>query len=129
MREPDANLNALSERVIRAAIEVHRHLGPGFLESVYEEALAVEFELRGIPFERQKPIPLSYKGHSVGRGALDFLVDQRLVVEPKAVDSIAPAHKAQVISYLKATRTELGLLINFNVKALVQGVKRVVETD
>ena len=114
-REPDADVDELARRVIGAAIEVHRHLGPGFLESVYEEALCVELELREIPFERQRPIGVDYKGHSVGQGRLDLLVGDRLLIELKAVDRLAPIHNAQVMSYLKATKLHLGLLINFDV--------------
>ena len=116
----------LTGKIIGAAIEVHRHLGPGFLESVYEEALCVELELRKIPFDRQRPIGVDYKGHSVGQGRLDLLVGDKLLVELKAVDRLAPIHNAQVISYLKATHLHLGLLINFNVPLLKDGIRRVI---
>jgi GxxExxY protein len=112
--------------VIEAAIEVHRHLGPGFLEGVYEEALAIEFRLRGLPFERQRLISVGYKENAVGEGKLDFLVDERLTVELKAVEVLSAIHKAQVISYLRATRLHLGLLINFNVPILKNGLQRVI---
>jgi GxxExxY protein len=102
-REPPAELNALTEAVIGAAIEMHRHLGPGYLESAYEEAMAVERRLRGIQFERQVPIPLHYKGYALGEGRADFIIEKRLLVELKAVESLHPVHKAQVIAYLKAT--------------------------
>mgnify|MGYP001074191660 CR=1 FL=1 len=125
-REPDADVDELARRVIGAAIEVHRHLGPGFLESVYEEALCVELELRQIPFDRQRSISVDYKGRSVGQGRLDLLVGDKLLVELKAVDRLAPIHNAQVISYLKATRMHLGLLINFNVPLLKDGVRRII---
>ena len=125
-REPDQQVDDVARRVIGAAIEVHRHLGPGYLERVYEEALAVELGLRGIPFERQRSFALDYKGHAVGEGRLDLLVDGCLAVELKAVDALAPIHKAQLISYLKATGLHLGLLINFSVPVLKQGIKRVV---
>jgi GxxExxY protein len=124
--EPNKDVDRLAHAVIGAAIEVHRHLGPGFLEGVYEEALAVELALRGIPFERQKPVPVSYKGQDVGEGRVDFLVARGLLVELKAVEALAPVHQAQVISYLKATGLHLGLLINFNVPVLRAGIKRVV---
>jgi len=101
-------------------------LGPGFLESVYEEALAVELSLRGVPYVRQKAFGLSYKGHEIGEGRLDLLVGDELLVELKAVEALAPIHKAQVISYLKATGCHLGLLINFNVPVLKTGIQRVV---
>jgi GxxExxY protein len=124
--EPDRVLDELAHRVIGAAIEVHRHLGPGFLEGVYEDALAVEFQVREICYERQKLIAVFYKGKSVGEGRLDFLVAECLIVELKAVDELASIHKAQVMSYLKTTRHRLGLLINFNVPVLKHGLQRVI---
>ncbi len=124
--EPGRHVDELAHRVIGAAIEIHRHLGPGFLERVYEDALAIEFELRGIPHERQKRIIVSYKERMIGEGQLDFLVAEALVVELKAVDALAAIHKAQVLSYLKTTRLSLGLLINFNVPILKDGLQRVV---
>lgn len=126
MGEPNRELDQLAHAVIGAAIEVHRALGPGFLESVYEEALSFELEQRAIPFTRQHIISVSYKGRPVGEGRLDMLVAGWLVVELKAVDVLAPIHMAQVISYLKATGHKLGLLINFNVPILKQGIRRVV---
>lgn len=125
-QEPDLLLDALAHDVIGAAIEVHRILGPGYLENVYEQALAKELELRGIPFARQNDFSLDYKGSPVGKGRLDFLVNDKLVLEIKATDSLAPIHKAQVISYLKATGSQLGLLINFNEQLLKNGIQRVV---
>ena len=124
--EPDEKTDQLAHEVIGAAMEVHRVLGPGFLEGVYAEALAVELAMRGIPFERQAPLAVDYKGQSVGYGRLDFLVDRLLIVELKAVEALMPIHKAQVISYLKTTRLPLALLINFNVPVLKDGVKRIV---
>jgi len=126
LHEPDSQTDALAHTVIGAAIEVHRHLGPGFLESVYEEALCVELRLRKIPFERQRPAKVEYKGESVGEGRLDLLVDDRLIVELKAVREVAPIHRAIVVSYLKATEKNLALLINFKVTRLKDGVQRVV---
>lgn len=126
MGEPNRELDQLAHAVIGAAIEVHRALGPGFLESVYEEALSFELEQRAVPFTRQHVISVSYKGRPVGEGRLDMLVAGWLVVELKAVDVLAPIHMAQVISYLKATGHKLGLLINFNVPILKQGIRRVV---
>ena len=120
-------MDRLAYSVIGAALEVHRTLGPGFLESVYEHALAVEFRLRDIPFRRQVPVHVEYKGENVGEGRIDFLVDERLVVELKAADALHPIHSAQVISYLKATRQQLGLLINFNVALLRDGIRRIIE--
>lgn len=127
-QEPKIEVDMWAQRVIGAAIEVHRHLGPGYLESIYEEALAIEFRLRGIPFERQKPVDVLYKGQAVGEGRLDFLVAGQLVVELKTVDAFAPIHHAQVLSYLKATGLELGLLLNFKVPVMRNGIKRVVWT-
>ncbi|MGA3162972.1 MAG: GxxExxY protein [Verrucomicrobiota bacterium] len=127
--EPSARTDELARDVIGAAIEVHRHLGPGFLESVYEEALCVEMADRRIPFERQKEIGVLYKGRTIGRHKIDLLVGQLLVVELKTVEALAEIHNAQVISYLKATGLSLGLLINFNVSILKNGIQRVVYTD
>ena len=121
-------LNRLSNRVIGAALEVHRTLGPGYLESVYEEALAVELSLRDIPFGRQVPINIEYKGRPVGEARLDFLVADQIVVELKAVEVILPVHQAQLISYLHATGLSLGLLITFNVPLLKSGIKRIALT-
>jgi len=109
-------------------MEVHGVLGPGFLESAYEEALCVELLLRGIKFARQVPIGVEYKGQKIGEARLDLLVNKSLVVELKAVEELAPIHFAQILSYLKATRLHLGLLITFNVPLLRQGIRRVIHT-
>ena len=124
--EPDQKTDEMARAVIGAAIEVHRQLGPGFLESLYEEALGMELENRQIPFERQKEISVLYQGRQIGAQRVDFLVGQSLIVELKAVKALAEIHKAQVISYLKATHLSLGLLINFNVPVLKDGIKRIV---
>jgi GxxExxY protein len=124
--------NEVSGQIIAAAIEVHRVLGPGFLESVYEEALAVELTLRGLRFVRQCEISVAYKGRDIAVSRLDFLVGDKptaVVVELKAVDAILPIHKAQVISYLRVTNLKLGLMINFNVTVLTQGINRIVQTS
>lgn len=126
--EPTARADQRAREVIGAAIEVHRHLGPGFLESVYEEALARELRHRDVLFRLQLPVGVAYKGELVGEARVDLLVDDCLLVEVKAVESLAPLHKAQVISYLRATRLQLGLLLNFNVPQLVQGMKRIVHS-
>lgn len=126
MIEPTDRQNQLSREVIGAAIEVHRQLGPGFLEAVYEEALCVELGLRSIPCERQKTCELNYKGKPVGLARLDLLVGGELIVELKAVEKLLPLHEAQIISYLKMTNLPLGLLINFNVPVLKDGIKRIV---
>lgn len=125
-QEPDAELDRLARLVIGAAIEVHRQLGPGLLESVYENALCIEFDLREIPFTRQPGVGITYKGRPVGKGKLDLLVGNRLIIELKSVERLAPIHSAQMISYLKMTKRNLGLLINFNVPTLKEGIKRVV---
>ena len=125
-REPGSDADDLARAVIGAAIEVHRALGPGFLESVYEEAMCVELRLRGIPFERQPDVPLEYKSVPVGNARPDLTVGSALIVELKAIDAFAPIHTAQAISYLKATGRELALLINFNEVTLKDGIKRVV---
>ena len=128
MLEPSRELDAIANTVIGSALEVHRHLGPGFLESVYEEAVAAELDLRGIGFERQKSISVSYKDRSVGEHRVDLLVENNLIVELKAVEKFLPIHKAQLISYLKAAGLPLGLLINFNEKWLKNGIQRIVLT-
>ena len=126
MREPDKLLDELARVVVDAAIEVHRELGPGFTEDVYEEALAVELGLRGVAYERQSTVSVSYKEHVVGEGRLDMLVGGCLIVELKAVEKLLPVHKAQVISYIKARGSTLALLINFNERLLRDGIQRVV---
>ncbi len=125
-REPDPIVDQLAYSVIGAAIEVHKALGPGFLESVYEEALCIELRLRNIGFTKQPEIGVMYKGRPIGRGRLDLLVGDCLVVELKAVEALLPIHKAQIISYLKATGHSFVLLINFNVPILKRGNQRVV---
>ena len=104
--------------IIGAAMEVHGQLGPGFLESVYEEALAYEFELQGISFERQRSIDVAYKGKSVKQFVCDYLVEGRVVVELKAIKTITNIEKCQLINYLKATRLRVGLLLNFGAQSL-----------
>ena len=120
------DLSELSGAVIGAAIEVHRELGPGLLESAYELALERELGLRKVPVQRQVAVPLEYKGIELGDGfRLDLLVDDALVVEVKAVDRLQPIHEAQLLTYLKLADKRLGLLINFNERTLKEGVKRV----
>ncbi|MDX1992231.1 MAG: GxxExxY protein [bacterium] len=126
IQEPTQYEDEIARRIIGAAIEVHRALGAGYLEAVYEKALAVEFEVQGIQYAQQYPVSVLYRGQNVGTGFLDFFVEQCAVVELKAVEDLLPVHTAQVISYLKATETRLGLLVNFNVPVLKQGIKRVV---
>ncbi len=123
--QADAELDAMAHRVIGAAIEVHRHLGAGFLESVYEEALAFEMAERGIPFVRQPEVELTYKSHRVGVGRLDFLGGDGLILELKAVEALHPIHHAQALNF-RATGHPLALLINFNVTVLKDGIKRII---
>lgn len=115
----------LTQQVIGCAIEVHRTLGPGLLESVYEKCLAHELRLAGLTFINQAPLPIEYKGISLECGCrLDFLIDDYLVVELKAVEQVLPVHHAQLISYMRLVEAPVGLLINFNVKLLKDGIRR-----
>jgi len=123
----DPGLNAISEAVIGAAIEVHRELGPGHDEGAYQKAMEIELSLRGITFVAQCPMELLYKGHVVGRGRLDLLVEKAVIVEIKSVQELGRVHALQVLSYLRITRFRLGLLINFNVSQLVKGVQRIAK--
>jgi GxxExxY protein len=117
----------LSYEVIGAAVRVHREVGPGLLESVYERCLCRELELRGIPYERQVAIPVRYRGEPVDCGfRLDLLIARSLIVEIKAVDKVHSIHRAQLLTYLRLTGTRIGLLINFNVEMLRHGVHRIV---
>ncbi len=117
----------LTHLIIRAAIDVHRNLGPGLLEAVYEECLARELTLLGLPFERQKPIPLVYKDLKLECGyRLDFMVAGRVVVEIKSIEALAPIHESVMLTYLRLSGSQLGLLINFNVPVLKGGIRRYV---
>lgn len=121
------NINELTEQVIGAAMEVHSALGPGLLESAYEGCLALELAQRGLPFERQKPLPIRYKTVSIDAAyRIDLLVAREVVVELKAVAKIESVHEAQVLSYLKLSGCCLALLINFNVRHLRNGIRRFV---
>ncbi|MBI5302952.1 MAG: GxxExxY protein [Chloroflexi bacterium] len=118
-------INQVTETIIGAAIEVHRALGPGLLESTYEECLCRELALRQVAFERQKPLPIEYKGSCLDCGyRLDLLVANVIVVEIKAVESLLPIHEAQLLTYLRLGKWTTGLLINFNVPVLKQGIRR-----
>ncbi len=128
LAEPDERTNRLAKHVIDAAIEVHRLLGPGFSEGIYEGALAEELTRRSIPFERQLVLPVRYKEVCVGAGRVDLLVGGALIVELKAVEQLATVHVAQLISYLKVSNCCLGLLINFDVDLLRNGIRRVVQS-
>jgi GxxExxY protein len=119
--------NRISQEIIGAAVEVHRALGPGLLESSYQACLAHELMLRGVRWEQQRELPLSYKGIALRNGyRIDLLVEGRIVVEVKAIQSIEAVHRAQLLTYLKLLNRRIGLLINFNVEILVQGVRRIV---
>jgi GxxExxY protein len=115
----------LTERIVGGAIEVHRALGPGLLESVYEACLCHELQLRGLAHRRQVPVPLVYKGTPVAANlVIDVLVEDKVIVELKSVDKVLPVHDAQLLTYMKLTGTEVGLLINFNVPVLKNGITR-----
>ena len=117
--------NAISKEIIGAAIEVHKILGPGLLESAYQECLARELALRGVKFEREKTLPLEYKGVRLDCGfRVDFLVEKLVIVELKAVENVLPIHQAQILTYLKLLELKLGLLLNCNVLMMKAGIKR-----
>ena len=121
------DINDLTGEVIGAAIEVHQALGPGLLESAYEECLCHELKLRGIQFERQVDLPIEYKGAKLDCAyRMDIVADDQLIVELKSCESLQPIHQAQLLTYLKLTGLKVGLLINFNVPILRQGIKRLV---
>ncbi len=117
----------LTKQIIGAAIEVHKAIGPGLLESAYQTCLAQELRLRNIAFQTEKPVPIIYKGTKLDCGyRLDFLVEGKVVIELKSVESILPIHEAQLLTYLRLTQCKLGLIINFNVPILKSGIKRVI---
>jgi GxxExxY protein len=120
------SFNELTERIIGACIEIHRALGPGLLESAYEECLCYELSQTGIKFERQKPLPVHYKDVNLDCGyRLDLVVEDKIIIELKAVEGLLPVHEAQLLTYLKLSGLTLGLLINFNVAMLKHGIKRI----
>lgn len=120
-------INGLTEKVIGACIEIHKELGPGLLESAYEECLCFELEQRGIRFTRQQVLPVTYKQVRLECGyKMDIVVENRLILELKTVEHLLPIHEAQLLTYLKLTGIKFGLLLNFNVPTLRQGIKRVV---
>ena len=121
------HVNVLTSEIIGAAIEVHRHLGPGLLESAYQRCLAQELELRKIPYRYEWPLPLEYKGLRVPCGyRVDILVDNVVAVETKSVEAIVPVHEAQLLTYMRLGGWSVGLLINFNVLVLKTGIRRKV---
>ncbi len=119
-------LNEISEKIIGCAIEVHRHLGPGLLESVYENAICVEFERKGLKYERQKLLPLKYKDQIIGEFRIELVVEGTVVVELKSVERFDPVFEAQLLSYMKLGGYKLELLINFNTRLLKDGIKRLI---
>lgn len=117
----------LTDQVIGCAVEVHRHLGPGLLESVYSKCLAQELRLQKIQFDKEAPLPICYKGIILEDAyRVDFLIEDRLILELKSVEEISPLHMAQLLSYLKLSQKSTGLILNFNVPLLKQGIKRLV---
>jgi GxxExxY protein len=116
----------LTERIIRCAIEVHKHLGPGLLESVYESALCFELNEAGLPFKRQVGVPLYYKGRLLSEHRPDLVVDDTVVVEVKAIERFNPIHTAQMLTYLRVIGLRVGLVLNFNTEMLVRGIRRVI---
>jgi GxxExxY protein len=120
------SFRGITEQVIGACIEIHKHLGPGLLESAYEECLCYELSVRGIRFERQKPLPVRYKNVNLDCGyRLDLVVEGKIILELKTVEQLLPIHEAQLLTYLKLSGLTLGLLINFNVPVLKNGIKRI----
>lgn len=124
---PGVTDNELTHTIIAAAIDVHRALGPGLVEAIYEECLAREFTLRGLSYERQRALPVVYKDEKLEAGyRADFIVANRVIVEIKAVDAVAPVHEAIVLTYLRLSGCRLGLLINFHVALLKDGIRRYI---
>ena len=120
------DLNKITENIIGCAIEVHRYLGPGLLESIYESAICIEFNEKNLSYERQKILPVKYKYHKVGEFRIDLVVENKVVVELKSVERFDPVFEAQLLSYMRLGEYKLGLLINFNSKLLKDGVKRMI---
>ncbi|PKL40126.1 MAG: GxxExxY protein [Spirochaetae bacterium HGW-Spirochaetae-1] len=120
------NLNKITEKIISCAIEVHKILGPGLLESIYENALCYEFKVSNIKYEKQVEMPIVYKDLQLGVYRLDILVENEIIIELKAVDRIDPVFEVQLLTYLKVSGKRLGLLINFNTPVLKNGIKRII---
>jgi len=120
------DINELTEKIIGICIKIHQILGPGLFESIYEEALCYELSRAGLKFERQKPIPVYYENVKLGIGFnADVVVENRVIVELKSVENVSAVNKKQLLTYLKLTELKLGLLINFNVKVLIDGITRI----
>jgi GxxExxY protein len=121
------NMNQLSSKIIGAAIEVHKTLGPGLLESAYEQCLCHELSIQGLLFEKQKPLSIDYKGQKLDCGyRLDIVVEKAVIIELKSCEKIEPIHKAQLLTYLKLSGLNLGLILNFNVSLMRDGIVRIV---
>ncbi len=118
--------NTVTQRIIKCAIEVHKQLGPGLLESIYENALAIELELEGLAYKEQLAVPIIYKGRSLGEHRLDLLIEDMVIVEIKSVERFDPVFEAQLLTYLRLTKKKVGLLINFNTRLVKDGIKRFV---
>jgi len=125
-KEDIMKINQLTERIIGCAIEVHRQLGPGLLESIYESALGVELELAGLKYVRQAVVPVVYKGRSLGEHRIDLIVEDTVIIEIKSVERFDPVFEAQILTYLKLTNKKIGLLINFNTRLLKDGINRFI---
>ena len=127
--EPDEYLDAVARQVVDAAFKVHSTLGPGLMESVYEKCMIFELHARGLECQTQVDLPIVYKGCKIDQGLrIDMVVEGCLIVEIKAVEQLAPVHRAQILTYLKLTGNNLGLLINFNTVLIKDGIKRIVHT-
>lgn len=117
----------LSQKIIGLAIDIHKELGPGLLESTYQQCMAHELAMNEIPYKKECPLPVNYKGIRIDAGyRIDFLVDDKIIIELKSVELIVPVHRAQILTYLKLSNKKLGLLINFNVSKLIDGIDRII---
>jgi GxxExxY protein len=119
-------VNELTEKIIGCAIEVHKQLGPGLLESIYENALCIELNICGLKYQKQVSVPVIYKGHNIGEYRADIVVEDKIILELKSVERFDPIFEAQILSYMKLTNKNIGLLINFNQRMLKNGIKRFV---
>jgi len=125
----DEKTEALINSIIGAAIDVHRELGPGYLEKVYEQAMSLELKQRGLAYSTQKPVAVYYKGVKIHGHVLDMIVEEKVILELKSVETVLAIHEAQILSYLKSTGLSAGLLINFKEKLVKDGIKRFVRTN
>lgn len=125
-RAPMTDLNAITENIIGCAIEVHKTLEPGLLESFYDKAMCYEIRAKGMRYQNQLSVPILYKGAMLGEHRIDMIVEDEIIVELKAVDRMDPVFKAQILSYMRMTNKKPGLLINFNVPYLKDGIQRII---